>query len=161
LWGEYETDDIRRGGFGPSNKTHIDEARDISAVVSPDAAYYLGILTGTTSVELDTSGKPTYKDDGYSIVPDIQECHFAFVSNKIPLGVAYSSEITVEKFGVKTSKTTNETSSALAVGFGNYVGTLYADGAKPGTNQLSISSETTANNVGGSSDFSAKGRRKL
>ena len=89
----------------------------MSAVVSPDAAYYLGILT-TPNRGLDKEGN--YSDDagggnaGYAITPDIQECHFVFVPGTIPLGVAYTSDQGI------TKNLADDDSKDFIIGFGQF-----------------------------------------
>ena len=115
MWGKNDTKEASRptgNDFGPGY-----EERNLSAVVSPDAAYYLGILT-TPNRGLDDKGN--YSNDaaegnpGYAITPDIQECHFAFVPNTIPLGVAYTSDQKI------TNNLAKDDSKDLIIGFGQF-----------------------------------------
>jgi len=115
MWGKNDTKEASRpkgNDFGPD----YDE-RSLSAVVSPDAAYYLGILT-TPNRGLDEKGN--YSNDagggnpGYAVTPDIQECHFAFVPNTIPLGVAYTSDQKI------TNNLAKDDSKDFIIGFGQF-----------------------------------------
>ena len=119
----------------------------IDAVVSPDAAYYLDVLTTTEySLEKDESKKSGYNygDKGYSAIPDVEECYFAFVPNTVPLGVAFSSVVPIKNFKIKKSSgsgtqlepfnpgpTEAPTEDSVVIGFGPWTagtngGDLYA-----------------------------------
>lgn len=97
LWGK---NDGYEAGHKDKFVPQYDEAK-VDAVVSPDAAYYLNILTTKEySLEQDKAKKSGYNygDEGYSAIPDIEECHFAFVPNTVPLGVAFSSVHPIKQF---------------------------------------------------------------
>jgi hypothetical protein len=97
LWGK---NDGYEAGHKDKFIPQYDEAK-VDAVVSPDAAYYLNILTTKEySLEQDKAKKSGYNygDEGYSAIPDIEECHFAFVPNTVPLGVAFSSVHPIKQF---------------------------------------------------------------
>jgi hypothetical protein len=100
LWGEKE---IAGGYKRTANLDPIDI--NISAVVSPDAAYYLGMMhfspieaeasTGITNRK--NFGDGSYKEaakamgkSGLAPFPVPRECYYAFVDDDVPLGVATS-----------------------------------------------------------------------
>ena len=77
---------------------------DSDAVVSPDAAYYLGIIVVNKKGE-QISGDQVYvgqmagvEDSGFRLTPKKQECYMAFVPDDVPVGVvapSVSSQLTL------------------------------------------------------------------
>ncbi len=146
LWGKNETVDIKLANANGSDAINLEQT-EIDAVVSPDAAYYLDVLTvNKLSVKRDEPGKDAwrYEDKGYAPVPDIEECYFAFVPNTVPLGVAFSSVVPIKNFKIKKSTnngpalepfnpgaTEAPTEDSVVIGFGPWTagtdgGDLYA-----------------------------------
>ena len=120
---------------------------EVDAVVSPDAAYYLDVLTDNlSSVKRSEPNKDIWVSEGkgYTAVPDIEECYFAFVPNTVPLGVAFSSVAPIKTFKIKKSNNTGSelqpfnpggtetpTEDSVVIGFGPWTagtngGDLYA-----------------------------------
>jgi hypothetical protein len=100
LWGETdEPADYVSVGSGNSS---------IDAVVSPDAAFYLGILTGQNMyLDVIAAGEAStvvseslgsVGDIGYSLAPVSMDCVFSFVPNNIPLGVATTVSQSITPF---------------------------------------------------------------
>lgn len=146
LWGKNQTVDIKLATANGSDAINLEET-EVDAVVSPDAAYYLDILTvNKLSVKRDEAGKDTwrYEDKGYAPVPDVEECYFAFVPNTVPLGVAFSSVAPIKNFKIKKPTNTGSglqpfspgptdpsTEDSVVIGFGPWSagtngGDLYA-----------------------------------
>lgn len=97
------------------------------AIVSPDAAYHLGLLTdlrfyasGDLESDIDdilylpaaVSGNPN-ANRGFSSLPSIAECYFAFVPDEVPLGVISPNVAPAEEFG-------SEVEGEFIVGFGSF-----------------------------------------
>ena len=137
LWGENKTTNLSKES---QNGTDVIQtlSTDIDAVVSPDAAFYLDILSYDVSVKKDTEKQDLYIYDkkGYAPIPDVEECYFAFVPNTIPLGVAFSAVVPIKNFKIKKSPNTSpqlqpfnpgppgvETEDSVVIGFGNWVPT--------------------------------------
>jgi hypothetical protein len=101
-----------------------DDEYNIDAVVSPDAAYFLGIFSGQSklygqeAVYLSSDGKSFSKGAGYSDLPIARECYFAFVPNTVPLGVATSVFIPANKFKVKDQS--GQELEDFLIGFGKF-----------------------------------------
>lgn len=89
---------------------------EISAVVSPDAAFFLGILTSENNLRTTSTGKDF--GAGYNDMPVPQDCHFAFVPNTVPLGVATSMFVPIKKFRAKDSL--GKELDDFVIGFGNF-----------------------------------------
>ena len=95
LWGE-EIGDI----------PEQDADSNVDAIVSPDAAFYLGIITRAS---LDWSDMENTTDNmsevsatsGYRVTPKAQECLFAFVPDNTPLGVVSPSIAPAVNFKLK------------------------------------------------------------
>jgi len=91
------------------------------AVVSPDAAYYLGIITETdtsTTVSQNAGGTrgPEYDEEGrgFKQTPSIQSCYFSFVPDSVPVGVVADQIAPANIFSI------GGTSNNFIVGFGNF-----------------------------------------
>ena len=97
---------------------------DIDAVVSPDAAYYLDILTTSEKISVSKTASSgilaTDDKGGYSPAPDVEECYFAFVPASIPLGVAYSGIVAIKEFFVK-KENSEDAEDWTVIGFGPWV----------------------------------------
>lgn len=91
---------------------------DIAAVVSPDAAFFLGVITNTNAVYAKGDGS-FVNGPGYSDLPIPQECYFAFVPNTIPLGVANNVYVPIKKFKAKDDQ--GKELEDFVIGFGNFV----------------------------------------
>jgi hypothetical protein len=106
FWGDY----YQNGGTGTAGVNN-----ETVAIVSPDAAYYLGMLT-------------EYKDSKSGIEyvrnPKRQDCYFTFVPNTIPLGVAVTAEMPITVFNQKSNQKNprqiNYTEKELIIGFGTF-----------------------------------------
>ena len=107
-WAGYKAD-------SPSTTPEFEDM-EISAVVSPDAAFFLGILTSQNNLHSTSTGK-TF-GPGYNDMPLPQECHFAFVPNTVPLGVATSMFVPIKKFKAKDSS--GKEMEDFIIRFGNY-----------------------------------------
>lgn len=117
LWGKNETVDI----FKSSDQQTAYNETNIDAVVSPDAAYYLDILTTSEKLPVTretSSGKYKVETGGYSPIPDVEECYFAFVPDTVPLGIAYSGFVGIKRFYMKKEDSSTEDSDAVVIGFG-------------------------------------------
>jgi len=96
---------------------------EVDAVVSPDAAYYLDILTTSGVMSIKKNKDNMYEVDkigGYSTVPDVEECHFAFVPDTVPLGVAYSGIVAIKEFFVK-KEDSEDAEDWTVIGFGPWI----------------------------------------
>lgn len=100
LWGKTNNPFNRE-----SITTSLDDPDNIDAVVSPDAAYYLGLLTTYSGEMNEGESSTTYNfalegvaESGYRYVPKVEQCYFTFVPNTIPLGVAITDDITISSF---------------------------------------------------------------
>ena len=120
LWGETDSDD----GAG------------IDAIVSPDAAYFLGLLVNPDNGRVVYPGEnlPTYlnhdsktaeyfdEDKQYEtlggVEMNLQECRFTFVPDSTPLGVVTSFANPARRFSATTSA--GPQSLEMLIGFGNF-----------------------------------------
>ena len=122
LWDEQKSDFIVPSSNALANEevqTIVDFRTDelsIDAVVSPDAAFFLGILANQDAVYSNTKGQFFYGPN-YNDVPIPQECYFAFVPNDVPLGVATSAFVPIKQFKIKNGQ---DASNDFVIGFGNY-----------------------------------------
>jgi len=142
------------GAFGykadnPSTTVDIGQA-DIAAVVSPDAAYYLGLLSSDVNILRTTeysAATSTFKKEfspGYNDMPIPAYCSFAFVPNTVPLGVAATSFSPIKKFKAKNGQ--GEEVNDFVLGFGNFEGEeLIATVSAP--NPLLLYPGTTKSNL--------------
>lgn len=88
---------------------------ETAAIVSPDAAYYLGLLT-------------EYKDSKsgitYSKNPQKRQCYFTFVPNTVPLGVAVTEQTPITIFNKDKNKPNsgqiNTLEKEVIIGFGTF-----------------------------------------
>ena len=165
LWGQNKTIDIKFESSGPLKIFYSDT--DIDAVVSPDAAYYLDILTTSEKLsvsKITDSGILTTDDKGgYSPAPDVEECHFAFVPDTVPLGVAYSGIVAIKEFFVK-KEDSEDAEDWTVIGFGPWVSgdksvtELYATKTNS-TNGVDLYKASNADNEG-SVDYQRGGNFK-
>jgi len=101
LWGETKSNFLSDGTSTVSSEYNLDiSERTIDAVVSPDAAYFLGIISGDDVIFSDGRKKVFNKGKGYSDLPIPRECYFAFVPDTVSLGVATSAFIPGKKFAL-------------------------------------------------------------
>jgi len=133
----------------PSTTVDIGQA-DIAAVVSPDAAYYLGILSSDVNILRTTeysAATSTFRKEfspGYNDMPIPHYCSFAFVPNTVPLGVAATSFSPIKRFKAKNGQ--GEEVNDFLLGFGNFEGEeLIATVSAP--NPLLLYPGTTKNNL--------------
>lgn len=132
LWGKTKVD--RYVGAGRSdeqgkNRTdtnylnfkYENEEEDLAAVVSPDAAYYLGVLSLTKDEEIFYDNKNDASDavkvlakGGVSPNPQPRDCYFVFVDDNVPLGVVSTMDSPVTLF-------TEKNGTDKIIGFGKYV----------------------------------------
>ena len=131
LWGETEidfyvetTDDTNRTDSSYINFKYQNETKQISALVSPDAAYYLGVFSLTKdeveNYDGDNDGNDSVKvlaKSGVAPNPIGRECYFVFVDDNVPLGVVSTVDSPITKFDFA-----QEGSSGYLIGFGQYVG---------------------------------------
>lgn len=102
LWGK--TDNPSNRDSAPTVTGSVDDPNNVDAVVSPDAAYYLGLLTVSSGERNEgSSSDKNYllegiHESGYRYYPKVSECYFTFVPNEIPLGVAITDDITISSF---------------------------------------------------------------
>jgi hypothetical protein len=75
----------------------VEDAVSIDAVVSPDAAYFLGILTSKEAIYSKELIEVEF-GPGYGDMPNPTDCYYAFVPTSIPLGVATSIFSPIKKF---------------------------------------------------------------
>jgi hypothetical protein len=131
LWGSLEVDEYVGDTItGEKNRTDTNflnnkyEAKEVdnglAAVVSPDAAYYLGVMSITSEEKAyyddDNEASPAAKklsEAGIAPNPRPRDCYFAFVDDNVPLGVVstISSPITLFK---------EKNGSSTIIGFGRY-----------------------------------------
>jgi hypothetical protein len=107
LWGETtssfikeDTDNAIFANFGNIEDTDVVELVqniEISAVVSPDAAFFLGIISDPNASYINSEGT-FVNGPGYNDLPKPKECYYAFVPTSIPLGVATSIFSPIKKF---------------------------------------------------------------
>ncbi len=121
-------------------KTDSDDGSGIDAIVSPDAAYFLGLLINPDNGRVIYPGEnlPNYIKDGDSskyfdedqqyesiggVEMNLQECRFTFVPDSTPLGVVTSYANPARRFRVFDQPgytTTAEDNFSMLVGFGNF-----------------------------------------
>jgi len=119
LWGQNKSNFLSEGTSNNSSEYNLDvEEKTIDAVVSPDAAYFLGIISGDDVIFSDGQKKLFNKGKGYSDLPTPRECYFAFVPNTIPLGVATSAFVPGKKFTL-VDESDKELQDFL-IGFGDF-----------------------------------------
>lgn len=124
LWGELEDSDLN-------------QLSDIDALVSPDAAYYLNIITGSFDgnelenaareltgdvIEFFTPADPDFGIDqfGFRRYPKKQECMFAFVPDSVPVGVVAPQVASAQEFSLRVSDSDSSSKDYL-IGFGSFV----------------------------------------
>jgi len=122
LWGENKSNFLSEGTSSGSSEYNLDiDEKTIDAVVSPDAAYFLGIVSGDDVIFSDGQKKLFNKGKGYSDLPIPRECYFAFVPNTIPLGVATSAFVPGKKFTLVDDS--DKQLEDFLIGFGNFEAT--------------------------------------
>jgi hypothetical protein len=102
------------------------ENDDTAAIVSPDAAYFLGIITRIAGEDRETVWSNSTADtsgildnSGFRLVPKAQDCYMAFVPDSIPVGVV-SGAVPASPF-TKVSGSNGEAiedETSFLVGFG-------------------------------------------
>lgn len=120
----------------------LDDEQAVDGIVSPDAAYFLGIITvnpGEAEVDsgvIDTitdwvrAGEglrdgPNYEASGFRIRPQAQECYMGFVPDDVPVGVVATSSVPITKFtlvGATTGTPVEDDEERFIIGFGTQVG---------------------------------------
>lgn len=101
------------------------------AIVSPDAALFLGLLINEDGEILSPSENlpDVYDESGYSAdswetigmsEASLKECHFTFVDDSVPLGVVTSAFNPAKKF-YKDPVEETYNSETFAIGFGNFI----------------------------------------
>jgi hypothetical protein len=122
LWGENTSNFLSEGTAGGTSEYNLDIAeKTIDAVVSPDAAYFLNVISGDDVIFSDGRKKVFSKGKGYSDLPTPRECYFAFVPNTIPLGVATSAFVPGKKFSLLDDS--DKELQDFLVGFGEFQST--------------------------------------
>lgn len=121
-------------------KTDSDDGSGIDAIVSPDAAYFLGLLVNPDNGRVIYPGEnlPNYVKDKDSskyfdedqqydtlggVEMNLQECRFTFVPDSTPLGVVTSYANPARRFAVYDQPgytTSGENNFSMLVGFGNF-----------------------------------------
>ena len=91
----------------------------IDAVVSPDAGYFLGIMSDESSL-FSSSNNQINIGPGYSDTPIPRSCYFAFVPSDVPLGVATTVFNPIKKFKAKNNQ--GAELEDYIIGFGNFEG---------------------------------------
>jgi hypothetical protein len=122
LWGETKSQFLSEGVSGGASEYNLDiSEKTIDAVVSPDAAYFLGVISGDDVIFSDGRKKVFNKGKGYSDLPTPRECYFAFVPNTIPLGVATSAFVPGKKFSLLDDS--DKELQDFLIGFGDFQST--------------------------------------
>jgi len=122
LWGENTSNFLSEGTADGTSEYNLDIAeKTIDAVVSPDAAYFLNIISGDDVIFSDAGKKIFSKGKGYSDLPTPRECYFAFVPNTIPLGVATSAFVPGKKFSLLDDS--DKELQDFLIGFGDFTST--------------------------------------
>ena len=112
MWGQDKVDIYNDSGDANRTdkwylnaKDDSNEEVDLAAIVSPDAAYYLGVLNLTEDEKKWYDGENEANDAarklaaaGISPNPQPRECYFVFVDDNTPLGVASTMDVPVTKF---------------------------------------------------------------
>jgi hypothetical protein len=98
---------------------------DLAAVVSPDAAYYLGVmhLTGNEKEYFDSDDAASQSaraltQSGLAPVPMPRDCYFTFVDDSIPLGVVTTIYNPINEFKYSGANTNSE--NDYFIGFGKF-----------------------------------------
>jgi len=122
LWGENKSNFLSEGTSGGTSEYNLDiSEKTIDAIVSPDAAYFLGVISGDDVIFSDGKTKLFNKGKGYSDLPTPRECYFAFVPNTIPLGVATSAFVPGKKFTLVDDS--DKELQDFLIGFGDFQST--------------------------------------
>lgn len=100
---------------------------DNDAVVSPDAAYYLGIIVvnqkGEDAAEYSDiiEGALGFEISGFRLVPEKQECYMAFVPDYVPVGVVAPSAAKPTSFKLEKSNPEYiDEDNQYLIGFGSF-----------------------------------------
>jgi len=154
LWGELEDSDLNN-------------LSDIDALVSPDAAYYLNIITGwfhgnnfevgaRDAAETVLDAIPfvdveTGVDQfGFRRYPIKRECFFAFVPDSVPVGVVSPQVASAQEFSLRVSDS-DEGSEDFLIGFGSFVNSdsdnLYAEKNESGNPVQILNGSFDHNNI--------------
>ena len=122
LWGQTKSNFLSDGTSDITSEYNLDIAeKTIDAVVSPDAAYFLNVISGDDVIFSDGRKKVFSKGKGYSDLPIPRECYFAFVPNTIPLGVATSAFVPAKRFTIVDDS--DKEFEDFLIGFGNFEST--------------------------------------
>jgi len=122
LWGNEEAIDVIQSD---GDREHGLAA----AVVSPDAAYYLGIITRNSDekdmvVSNATKGVEdmnNWRNSGFRPYPLMQECYMAFVPDNVPVGVIADAVAPASPFSLKGQNGEEiEEDQGLTIGFGSF-----------------------------------------
>jgi hypothetical protein len=103
LWGN---NTAAIGGYFSGTEMQI-QASEYDALVSPDAAYFLGVITYNTIEEITGQAPMAVEESevvsaarrsGYRFGPSIQECYMGWVPDYVPVGVVATVVAPVETF---------------------------------------------------------------
>ncbi len=135
MWGK--DDGVDKANVSDRDNSYF-EATTISAVVSPDAAYYLGIMhLGPTEqiasggggyqalvnkFDNDTAEKAaaSLAKAGLAPVPQPRECYYTFVDDDIPLGVVTTMYNPANEFSLTDEAKSVFGDSSVVIGFGRF-----------------------------------------
>lgn len=131
---------------GKSNSLALEEQADLAALVSPDAAYYLGVMSltqpeknfwsdGEHSKNDESWGGTSAGDDGAESAilklagagiapfPIPRWCYYAFVPDDVPVGVVPDIALPAQEFTVpNTDYLSSDQYSTRVIGFGKFSG---------------------------------------
>jgi hypothetical protein len=130
LWGELEADLYQPAESADTNRTDTSYINfkysntnvQLSSLVSPDAAYYLGVMS-LTEDEKNYYDKGNDASDAAKVLaqagvapnPIPRECYYAFVDDNVPVGVVTTMTSPATHFTVNASSGSN-----YLIGFGKY-----------------------------------------
>ena len=111
--------------------TDPDGSGNTEAIVSPDAALFLGLLINEDGeIFSPTENLPDVYDETGTLIDSwellgmsetsLKECHFTFVDDSVPLGVVTSAFNPAKKFYSSQDAEASQ-SETFAIGFGNFV----------------------------------------
>ena len=108
------------------NFKYENEEKDLAAILSPDAAYYMGVLNLTkdeieryTKESEANAASMTLAKAGLAPNPIARECYYVFVDDNVPLGVVSTVDSPITKFEKDPNNGSSE--ATYLIGFGKYV----------------------------------------